>query len=165
MALACLFEVTANVHARRKSLHQPVERDGRAYVLNHVPLRPDTMLPGKQEKLKHDGSDALAQAAIAFTLAVPSGRYSLQAPPKTLLACLSVKGGDTEKRFAHRIQIPARVGKSHRDQMAAGIAAQNAGDAEIYVTYNVAGQDHQVAGMRSEERRVGKECRSRGTSE
>src|SRR5437016_2375231 len=135
MALARLLEVAADVHARRKGFHQPVERNGRADVLNHITLRPDAVFAGKQEKLKHDGSDALTQAALTFMAAIPSDGYFLQATSKTLLACLSVKGSDAEKRFTHCIQVAARVGKSHRDQMTAGIAAQHPGDAEVYVAY------------------------------
>src|SRR5438270_12835929 len=80
-------------------------------------------------------------------MAIPCSRCFFNSPAKAMYVSISGQCGYAKKLVAHFIQVSARVSESHRDQVAAGVAAKNAGDAKIDIADNITAQDHQVPGM------------------
>src|SRR5580704_7800010 len=126
MPFASLLQMTANVHVWTEILDQTVQGYRRTDVLNHVSLRPDSVVFGNDQQIQHDRRDALAQAPLIGAISVPFIGSVFDSRTKTARIGVAGKGRDTEKRFAHRIQVAARISKGHRDQMTPRVATKNA---------------------------------------
>src|SRR5581483_1004566 len=114
---ACLLQMKANVYTGRKRFYQSVESNGRTDIFDHVALRPYPTFPREHQQLEHDGCNALAQPGLPAVVVVPASSNPLQATAKTLWVGISIERGNAEKRFAHGVEVAARVGQGHRNQV------------------------------------------------